>query len=426
MKRVWGRRSRRAQLTIVATAVAFCAMAGTVIAGTGAFGGSRANPWPYDAPGPAPVLATVGDIACQPGGPVEGEQQKDVCDKTGSGYTGRWQAQTATANQIEAMKPDLVALLGDEQYEVGRYEDFVGSFDHTYGAFKFLQRPAPGNHEFYSEHGETGVHGYGYFDYYNGYQVDPQTGQPSPTVHFGSAANEPMPRQDGQAGHFGQGGDGWYSYNLGGWHIISLNAECDVQPGGCDPNGSWFQSETQWLARDLSDNHAQCTLAYWHQPTFSAANPSSSGPGGDPEGPTADAWWKLLYAHGADLVLNGHDHLYARFAPMDPSGKADPKHGIREFTVGTGGESLDDLNPNAPNLQAGTGQYYGVMKLTLGQGGYRWDFASAPGAPNTGSGSYSDSGGATCHAAPKQGAGGHTDGAPKGRSSDHRHGRREP
>ena len=135
--------------------------------------GTSDNPWPYAPAGRAPVLAAVGDIACQPGSPVEKEKQTDVCDTTGQGDTTRNQAQTSTANRIEEMRPNLVAILGDEQYQVGRYEDFMGSFDHTYGAFKFLQRPTPGNHEFYTSHGETGVGGYGYFDYYNGYQLNP-------------------------------------------------------------------------------------------------------------------------------------------------------------------------------------------------------------------------------------------------------------
>jgi hypothetical protein len=387
-------RSRRGRVTLVLTAVTFCALAGTVLAQDGVFS-SDDNPWPYAHTPASPVLAAVGDISCQPSGPVEGEAQKDVCDKTGLGDTTRWRAQTATANQIEAMQPNLVAILGDEQYQVGRFEDFEGSFDHTYGAFKFLQRPTPGNHEFYDEHGETGVDGYGYFDYYNGYHVNPDG--TIPTKAFGTAANEPLPLQDGQAGDFGSTGDGWYSYDLGNWHIISLNAECAVQPGGCNPDGSWFASESDWLRRDLAGDHATCTLAYWHQPTFSAADPSSSAPGADPEGPTADAWWKLLYQHGADVILNGHDHLYARFAPMNPAGAADPRHGIREFIVGTGGESLDTLNPDAANLQDGTGSYYGVMRLTLHPNSYTWDYESAPGAPSPGTGSFSDTGSSRCH-----------------------------
>ena len=355
------------------------------------------------------VLAVVGDIACQPTGPVEAEKQKDVCDKTGQGYTTLWQAQTATANQIEAMKPDLVAILGDEQYQVGRYQDFMASFDHTYGAFKWLHRPSPGNHEFYSGHGESGVHGYGYFSYYNGYQVDPNTGNPVTTSVVagdgGAPVVQPVPRPDGQAGQFGANGDGWYSYDLGEWHIISLNIECRVQPGGCDPNGAWLKSETDWLADDLAHNHARCTLAYWHQPTFSASDSAVAGSKSTTlEGTAADTWWKLLYANGADIVLNGHDHLYARFIPLDPNANPDPKRGIRQFIVGTGGESLDQPTTNATSqyIANASGNYFGVMKLTLHRNGYEWDFESAmkdPAAPPTVPASFSDAGKDRCHRA---------------------------
>lgn len=388
--------------------MALLLFAGTVVAASGALFGGVSNFWPYASTdhhkiylGPAPVLAVVGDIACQPGSPVESEAKKDTCDK-GKGDTTRVQAQTATADQIEQMKPDLVALVGDEQYQVGRYEDFLGSFDTTYGAFKFLHRPAPGNHEFYSEHGETGVHGDGYFDYYNGYQHNPADGS-ALTDSFAldppatGTITQPRPRQDGQAGHVGDTGDGWYSYNLGTWHVISLNAECEVQPGGCDPNGAWLARQTQWLANDLHSNRSFCTLAYWHQPTFSAADSATSD-----EGEAARPWWKLLYKNGADVVLNGHDHTYARYAPMNPGGRADRARGIREFIVGTGGESLDPpvSNANTPNLQAATGDYYGVMGLTLDRTGYSWDFASSlksPDAAPTAPASYRDTGSAHCH-----------------------------
>ncbi|MFZ0744665.1 MAG: hypothetical protein WAM85_09660 [Terracidiphilus sp.] len=426
------------------------------------------NTWPYATIGRSPVLAVVGDTSCQPGETEPGgEKAGENCDAPKAPYTSTslWQSQEATANQIEAMKPDLVAILGDLQYQVGQYSDFEGSYELTYGAFKMITRPAPGNHEFYDEHSATGVAGYGYFSYFNGFQIDatgapvtatvpdpcpsglvwndPNTPSPasapaSPCGYPGetSPTPQPVPRADGQAGHFeeppdgvGVGvGDGWYSYNLGAWHLISLNIECSTQPGGCSNTGSWFASELQWLKKDLEANHSACTLAYWHQPTFSATNGISQ------EGVTAQAFWQLLYQYHADLVLNGHDHLYARYRPLNPSGNYDPGRGIRQFTVGTGGETLDpivitpvtsgqatstnsetnqedpsgNVNFNALNLQAYTGDYWGVMALTLNPNGYAWDYESAllgptvatngptlP-APNA-NGGYSDKGVGTCH-----------------------------
>ena len=194
------------------------------------------------------------------------------------------------------MKPDAVALLGDLQYQVGRYSDFEQSFDLTYGAFKFLHRPAPGNHEFYDEHGETGVGGYGYFSYYNGFQLNPDGSIPMTTIPDPC----PIPSSSCKAGKTPIGdlspnrfrgrmdrrgtsrvggrstvpaggavgvGDGWYSYNLGSWHLISLNIECYTQPGGCSNTGAWFASELAWLKKDLEENHSACTAAYWHQPS---------------------------------------------------------------------------------------------------------------------------------------------------------------
>jgi hypothetical protein len=388
----------------VATAVVLvtvAAVAGAVVADPGPPGGD--NAWPYQQQSKSPVLATVGDISCQPGDPIEKEKPSDVC----SGDTTRNAAQTATANQIEAMQPDLVALLGDEQYQAGRLEDFLGSFDHTYGAFKFLQRPTPGNHELYTSHGESTDMGDGYFDYYNGYELNsdatPVTDTfPITTTAAGGTFTQPKPRPNGQAGPSGQG---WYSYDLGDWHLIALNIECSVEPGGCSTTGSWFSSETNWLAQDLAADHSPCTLAYWHQPTFDA---SEGGPGHTSlEGQTAAAWWQLLYRYGADVVLNGHDHVYARFAPMNPSGQPDPHHGIREFIVGTGGESLDVLNPGTitPAPEKATDQYYGVMKLTLNPGSYDWDFESSLPAPGV-TGSFSDTGSGHCHGPAGPGPGG--------------------
>jgi len=381
------------------------------------------NPWPYAATGrSAPVLAVVGDVACQPGEEESGEKAGENC--SGDTAQNLLASQAATAQQIENMKPDIVALVGDEQYQVGQYSDFENSYETTYGAFKLITRPAPGNHEFYVEHGAVGVAGYGYFSYFNGVQHNVDGTIMTATIagnpDTGGTFTQPVPYSNGQAGHFAQSGglgtnstggpvgvgDGWYSYNLGSWHLISLNIECETQPGGC--TGSWFASELEWLKNDLAANHSACTAAYWHQPTFSPTNGLAV-----PEGPTAQQFWQLLYQYGADLVLNGHDHLYGRYRPLDPSGHYDPKKGIREFVVGTGGETLDPVvttntttadpsgNPNfnAENLEAGTGQFWGVMGLTLTENGYAWDFESAlkdPAQP-TGPATYSDKGVGTCH-----------------------------
>jgi hypothetical protein len=399
-----------------------------------------------------PVLAVVGDVSCQPGEESSGEAAKEVCTDPKAPYTATslYESQEATANQIVAMKPDAVALVGDLQYQVGRYQDFESSYDLTYGAFKRISRPSPGNHEFYDEHGATGVAGYGYFSYFNGFLIDTSNdgnlGQPQMTTipdpcptnpacgpgktPAASLTPQPIPRADGQAGHFELGpnggqngtgvGDGWYSYNLGTWHLISLNIECSTQSGGCATTGPWFAAELAWLKKDLEENHSACTLAYWHQPTFSPANSIS------PEGVAAQAFWQLLYKYRADLVLNGHDHLYARYRPLDPSGHSDPHRGITEFVVGTGGETLDAVvattvtsgsdetnledpsgNPafNAQNLVAATGDYWGVMALTLKENGFAWDFESAMQGPvNNGqfpavapTGTYSDQGVGSCH-----------------------------
>lgn len=392
--------TRRMALAISAAIMILAAGAGTVLADPGGWFGGNDNPWPYNSPSADPVLAAVGDISCQPGSPQEKEKATDVCTG-GATATARNAAQTATAQQVETISPALVAVLGDEQYQNGYYSDFENSFDKYWGAFKLIQRPAPGNHEFYDNHGQTGVRGLGYFDYYNGLthaadgsEID--TTVTNPTT--GVVVSQPVPQQSGQAGQFGQTGNGWYSYNLGAWHLISLNAECADEPGGCSPTGSWFSSETKWLAQDLQGDHARCTLAYWHQPTFSStASPTTSD---STEGQTAEAWWQLLYAHHATLILNGHNHVYSRFAPMNPSGNPDPRHGIREFVIGTGGEGLDTVLPATPNLQAWSDQYYGVMKLTLGFDGYRWDYESAVESPSAPAGTpptYSDTGSGGCN-----------------------------
>ncbi|GAB3780949.1 metallophosphoesterase family protein [Nocardioides ungokensis] len=376
-------RSRTRTMSAVGLAGLLVAAVGGTVFGAGSGPATGPDSWPYPAESDGSthsvVLAAVGDIACEPDGDVTPQPDaKYLC----GGKPDYQSAEVATAAQVEAMKPDLVALLGDEQYQVGRLNDFTRGFDQTYGAFKFLHRPIPGNHEYYAyKDGERAQDGDGYFAYYNGHQTD-SAGAP-----VLDAAGNPAPLADGQAAHTR---DGWYSYDLGRWHVIALNAECAGQAGGCDQAGAWVGRQTAWLASDLAADHAPCTLAYWHQPVFTAMNNPSA------EGAMSRTWWRMLYAAGADLVLNGHEHLYARFAPQTPDGRVDPDYGIRELIVGTGGEGLDPLAAGMPNVEAGQDQGYGAMQLTLGQHGYAWSYRTVQGP------AYTDSGSASCHGAPQQ------------------------
>jgi hypothetical protein len=364
------------------------ALAGVAVADPHAF-----NDWPYATSAghfQSYTLAAVGDIACEP---ADGPSPAAL--KCGSPTLGGLSAEYATAQQADAMHPDLVALLGDEQYQVGSLSDFEGSFEQAWGGLKMLERPSPGNHEYYTKASylQPAQNGNGYFAYFNGHD---QAGAPN---------------AQGQAGDDTASNQGWYSYNIGNWHVISLNIECNSTAFNNDcstTDSGLLAQETQWLANDLASNHSDCTLAYWHQPTFSASatGATAAAPGaGSAEGGAADAWWTLLYKAHATLVLNGHEHYYARFKPMDPAGNFDPRHGITQIIVGTGGESLDTLATNAdgsytnPNVVTAQDQAYGVMKLTLGPSSYSWNYKPAL----TGAGfdpatamSYSDSGTTSC------------------------------
>ena len=196
----------------------------------------------------------------------------------------------ATAALIRARPRAVVATLGDNVYDAGRPNEFERCYAPTWGAAKNRTRPTPGNHD-YDTPGAAG-----YFTY------------------FGRRAGDPA--------------RGWYSYRLGGWHVVVLNSNCD-QVGGCH-RGS---EQERWLRRTLAANRVRCTLAYWHHPRFS----SGAKHGGSPA--TAD-FWTALYEAGADIVLSGHDHVYERFTPQTPDATAAPGRGIREFVVGTGGRSL--------------------------------------------------------------------------------------
>jgi len=372
-----------------------------VIAVAGVAGASEPNThndWPYGAVrGQQYTLAAVGDIACEPDDTDNAANPAAL--KCGSPDLGGYDAEYATAQQAVGFHPDAVALLGDEQYEVGKLSDFEGSFEQAWGGLKYLEHPAPGNHEYYGYakkgDNEPAQNGTGYFGYFNGHD---QNGAPN---------------NAGQAGDDTDANQGWYSYNLGNWHVISLNVECNSDPFNNDcstTDGGLLAQETQWLANDLKHNDSPCTIAYWHQPTFSATTASTatvpaSAPGaGGQEGGVADAWWQLLYANHATLILNGHEHAYARLRPTDPAGNYDPRHGIPEIIIGTGGEALDTLAVSNgvyanPNVVTAYDEGYGVMNLTLKPSGY--SFAYKPALAGAGFGptalDYSDSGSGRCH-----------------------------
>jgi hypothetical protein len=172
----------------------------------------------------------------------------------------------------------------------------------------------------------------------------------------------------------GTPGEGYYSYDLGDWHIIALNSIIQVSAGS---------PQEQWLRSDLAAHPAVCTLAYWHYPLFS----SGIVHGGDP---SMRPLWQALYDYGADVVLTGHEHNYERFAPQDPQGNADPVRGIREFVVGSGGRSHYGFGAPVPNSEARNGDTYGLLKLTLHLTSYSWEFIPEPGK------TFTDSGNAPC------------------------------
>jgi acid phosphatase type 7 len=247
----------------------------------------------------------------------------------------------ATARLIDKI-PGTVFAAGDLAYPDGSDEQFAKCYGPTWGRFKDRTRPAPGNHEYHK----------GRASGYNRY--------------FAAAAGDPD--------------KGYYSYELGTWHIIVLNSEC-AEVGGCNPQSP----QTQWLRQDLSQHAGGCKLAYFHKPLFS----SGAKHGNDPE---VKPLWDVLYAASADVVINGHDHDYERFAPQDPSGRLDPKQGIREFVVGSGGKNSHRKMGNPqPNSEARNDDTFGVLKLTLHPRGYDWEFVPEAGK------TFSDRGSDPCH-----------------------------
>ena len=255
--------------------------------------------------------------------------------------------QMATSNLALRLRPNAVVIAGDTQYERGEYADFLQYYAPSWGRLKAISYPAVGDHEYHVPGAA------GYFDYFNG-----------------------VGKFTGSAGDRDKG---YYSFDLGAWHLIALNYNCDAT-GGCG-DGS---PQTQWLRADLAAHPAPCTLAYWHRPAF------SSGQHGNHS--IYQPFWEALYEHGAELFIAGHSHDYERFAPQTSSGEYDPVRGIREFIVGTGGQRLEHLQPEGrmPNSEVFHEGEFGVLKLILRPAGYEWQFIATTGA-------VIDSGTGSCH-----------------------------
>jgi hypothetical protein len=260
----------------------------------------------------APVLVGAGDIAS--------------CSTTGD---------EATANLLDGIA-GTVFTTGDNAYKDGTLTQFTNCYHPAWGRHKARTRPSAGNHDYHTADAA------GYYSY------------------FGLAAGDPA--------------KGYYSYDLGAWHIIVLNSEISAETGS---------PQEQWLRADLAAHPVACTAAYWHRPRFSSGARHGSSTSVQP-------LWQALYDFGADVVLVGHEHNYERFAPQDANGVADPMRGIREFVVGTGGVGHYAIGTPVANSEIYNADTFGVLKLTLHPTSYDWEFVPEAGK------TFTDSGTASC------------------------------
>jgi len=277
---------------------------------------------------PDPLIAAAGDIACDP---------SSSNFRNGNGTSSSCK-QKATSDLVLSEPIDAVLTLGDNQYQCGSTQQFQQSFDPSWGRFKAMIHPVPGDNEYESGSG-CPRDAAGYFQY------------------FGAAAGNSR---------------GDTAFTLGKWRLIGLNAECG-HAGGCGASSP----QATFLRTELGT--ATCTVVYWHQPYYNGTSRTSS---------SYRAFWDILYAQHADIVLNGHLHNYARFAPQDAGGHVDQAGGVRQFIVGTGGRSLFSLD-GSRNVETTTKQY-GILELRLHATSYHWAFVNT-------AGTVVDSGDADCH-----------------------------
>jgi hypothetical protein len=271
------------------------------------------------------TVVAAGDIACH-----STFQRPHVC------------RQKATSDLILSLDPTAVLMLGDAQYGHASIQEFRQFYAPSWGRFLRTTHPTPGNHD-YATKGAAG-----YFQY------------------FGAAAGPP--------------GKGYYSFDLGDWHVVSLNGNCSLVP--CRTGSD----QERWLRNDLARHPALCTMAIWHEPLF-----ASSASLGEASDARVRPLWAALYDAGAEVVLNGHLHVYERFAPQNPEGRRDEAKGITEFVVGTGGKSLYPFGRVADNSLVRNNQAFGVLELQLLPKRFTWRFLPEGGQAPT------DSGDEACH-----------------------------
>jgi 3',5'-cyclic AMP phosphodiesterase CpdA len=256
----------------------------------------------------------------------------------------------AVAKAIEARNVDAVLLPGDLQYYYGEETNFRNSFAKDWSPVLSRSYAVPGNHEYATPEAR------GYFNFW-------------------------MSQTNGLA-RGGEPGKGYYSFNLGDWHIIALNSNCTMV-GGCEAGSV----QARWLENDLVNNNTKCTLAFWHHPVFT----SGKYQGIESQTNRGKYFWELLSKYNADVVATGHDHIYERFAPQTSNGVLQPKRGIREFVIGTGGIILYKLHiEKTPNHELGIENEFGFLELELSESSYAWQFIGIDGVAR-------DAGRSPCH-----------------------------
>jgi hypothetical protein len=291
--------------------------------------------------GGSKTVAVAGDIACDP---------QSHGFNGGRGVPG-YCHQKATSDLVKKMKPDAVFALGDLQYQAGSLANFQESYDPTWGRFKNITYPVLGDHEY----GSPGAEGY--------------------FAYFGSRATPQDPDCTASC-------RAYYSFNLGAWHVVAVNVNCEKLPSG---DGCGQKSpQNRWLERDLKSAKATtaCTVVLMHEPRWSNSRKQS---------PDLNPLVKTMYRNGVDLLLSGDSHAYERFAPQTPASTLDKSRGLTQIVVGTGGAHFTGLHTPRPNKEVSATDIFGVLELTLRDGSYKWNFRADPSTP------FKDSGSQDCH-----------------------------